>query len=164
MASPSARPSSSRCTSLKGKSKKAKARGEEQQPALPGLEPSPAWLRMQATPKRLKAHEDVKRTDAGPGHPSWRNNVVPGKCTCGDQTMEDNGVRGIQPYGSISKGEFTVIRGTPSPTGVPINPWVVGHATWCSMFMPKCDACGRTSGTHTPECSFWKLHPEITPF
>lgn len=120
---------------MKGKSNKAKAR-ERVQPALPGLEPSPAWQKMKSTPKPEKRSK-VHRTDAGPGHPSWQRNVMPGKCTCGDRLLEN---------------------------GEKINPWTYGHAYWCSMFIPKCDDCGMSSGTHTHECSFWKLHPNITPF
>lgn len=124
--------------SLRKKSKpasKAKAR-ERAQSALPGLEPSPTWQKMKAAPKTGKRPR-VHRVDAGPGHPSWRQNVVPGKCTCDERVLED---------------------------GTTINSWALGHAYWCSMFMTECDDCGMSSGTHTLDCPFWKQHPEITPF
>lgn len=137
---------------------KAKARAGEQ-PALPGLEPSPAWQKMKSAPKKGK-REKVHRVDAGPGHPSWRNQVVPGKCTCGDQLFEAP----INKAVIVGEGGKLVPVPNDDPTPVKMNPWTFGHAYWCSMFMPKCDDCGRTSGTHTPECSFWKLHPNLTPF
>ncbi len=136
MGSHSVRPSSSRCTSLSSKSdKKAKARGGKQQ-SLPGLEPSPAWEKMKSTPKRLTVPEKVHRQDEGPGHPSWRNAVVPGKCTCGDRIFED--------------------KGNPGGLGHKENPWMLGHAYWCSMWMEKCAWCGQTGGTHKHGCQFWK--------
>lgn len=139
------------------KRNKPVARAEEQQ-APPG--PSPAWQKMKAAPKRPKTQR-VHRVDAGPGHPSWRHNVVPGKCTCGNEIFEDNGVEGI---GYDGDGKLVVHRRPPDPEGIKMNPWVFGHAYWCSMFIPKCEHCGMSSGTHSRDCQFWVLHPNLSPF
>lgn len=137
--SPSVPLSSSRCTSLKSRKPKKQVKARGDQPSLPGLEPSSAWLAMKASAPKIGKDKSgqVNKVDAGPGHPSWQRNVVPGKCTCDDRVLE---------------------------TGEKINPWVYGHAYWCSMFRPHCEDCQMSSGTHTPECSFWTLHPTITPF
>lgn len=142
---------------------KAKARGEPP----PGLEPSPAWVKMKAggTPKLGKGYaaQRVHRTQAGPGMPGrhWGHDVVPGKCTCGEEIFADNGVEGVS---YDNDGKLIVHRRPPNPEGVRMNPWVFGHAYWCSMFMAKCPDCGHMSGTHDMNCQFWKLHPNLSPF
>lgn len=149
--------------SSRSKSKsKAKARGEQ---SSPGPEPSPAWLKMKSVPKpsKGKGYAAIRRTEAGPGMPgrSWGRDVVPGKCTCGGETIEDNGVESV---GADAEGKLVVHRRPPNPEGVKLNPWIYGHAYWCSMFMPKCPDCGHTGGTHGMNCQFWKLHPNLSPF
>lgn len=128
-------------TTKSGSGRKGRVVGAQSPPEQLTPNPVPAsvssaWERLKAQPvEQVVPEEPVHRTEAGPG--LWHRQVIPGKCTCDGQKLE-NGER--------------------------LNPWVYGHATWCSMFIAKCDDCGMSSGTHTMECSFWTLHPTLSPF